>query len=503
MSRFSFLKRYFLTQTHHSFFVLLPILAAIMAEAHIEFLANKLSGADNYLLLNFEYFIACLPLLLAHYLAYQKGKLRGFIIWLIGFVVYPLLREILREVFNSTEFDSLLLNLNNWLFPLVASASWFCANYIQQRQSQFSFPYIYKVFSLNGMLVISFIVWSAITAGVFANVDDPIRNQPLDMVIDFSRIAADLSIYSSYFLQFLLVASCIFVIYFINRYVLIQRMLAQHGLVSFLLSGLVLILLSTPLLSSLVLLLPLNIEEFTLLPSQDHNIFAPDNYRFTFIVLAISTPIILAFERQQQGVTLAQIAEQQVQTELKLLQQQINPHFLFNTLNNLYALALKKSDECPDMVMKLSDLLRFTVYEGQQKQVLLSKEVTYLKNYIDLQKIRWGKQCTLNLIWPANADNWRIEPMLLITLLENAFKYGVEPQTAETEVTFHLTVNNGELHLICTNEVCEFNNDTYSGVGLANLSKRLKLLYPNKYTLTSKQDGKLWKAELKMELAQC
>ena len=166
-----------------------------------------------------------------------------------------------------------------------------------------------------------------------------------------------------------------------------------------------------------------------------------------FFFLSVSTPIILAFERQQQHNKLNVIAKQQTETELTLLQQQINPHFLFNTLNNLYALTLTKSDNAPQLVMQLANLLRYTVYEGQKQQVFLTQEINYLKDFIELQQIRSGDKCQFNLVWPSNPGKLKIAPLLLIIILENAIKHGVEPTSQQTEISFELSVSSNTLTL--------------------------------------------------------
>ncbi|RYV03978.1 histidine kinase [Shewanella sp. OPT22] len=488
--------------SHDLLYILLPIIAVIMYEAHILFLSNRLTGSASYLLTLSECFINAIPFLVMHYIVYCIKGRRGAMLWLLGFVMYPVLRELIfSSSYDSDGFP--LFSLNHWAFPFIASLVWFFVDSLKQRQKDKRFSVMSKLFTLNAMLILLLVIWAALVAGVFVNVDDPLRNQPLPTVIDFVKINNEFSTYVGYFCQFLLIAVLIFCTYLINRYLLIQKLLAKHGVITFLLAVFITILVITPIFSSIVLMLPLNIEQFTLIPSQNYNVFGSDNYIFIFSVLAISTPIILAFERQQQGFKLAKISEEQRYTELMLLQQQIKPHFLFNTLNNLYALALKKSDDCPDMVMKLSNLLRYTVYDGQNQRVNLSKEINYLKDYIELQRIRWGKQCDLNLKWPNDCEAWLISPMLLIILLENAFKYGIEPATTRTQVTFEISIEKQILKLICINECNQTAVSEESGFGLENLSKRLKLIYPQRHQLSSQRHGDIWVAELSLELEQC
>jgi LytS/YehU family sensor histidine kinase len=174
---------------------------------------------------------------------------------------------------------------------------------------------------------------------------------------------------------------------------------------------------------------------------------------------------------------------------------------LFNTLNNLYALTLTKSDDAPNLVMKLSNLLRYTVYEGQKELVTLAQEVSYLQNYIALQKIRSHDKCTLDLKWPEGDEKFTLPPLLIIMLLENAFKYGVEPTIEQSHIRFHMQLSKNVLTVVCENPIFAHKPDEESGLGLENLSRRLTLLYPRKHTISSQQEGELWRATMTLELS--
>jgi len=197
---------------------------------------------------------------------------------------------------------------------------------------------------------------------------------------------------------------------------------------------------------------------------------------------------------------MLEISKHQIQTELKLLQQQINPHFLFNTLNNLYALTLIKSDEAPDMVMQLSNLLRYSVYEGQEAHVNLSQEVAYLQDYIALQTIRNKEKCNINVNWPDNANQYQIAPLLLVILLENAFKHGVDKSVDKCELIFNMTLQNNTLIVECINDYEEVKQSKSIGIGLENLQRRLSLIYHKKHSLETYQTSNKWHVKLTMEL---
>lgn len=480
-------------------YIQLPLLAAIMLETHIRFLSFNATHVDIYFSTLLQLFAESVPLLISHYFAYRYKGYFSFLVWSLGFILYPVL--LLTTQSSSNDIGSWpLFSVQGWVFALIASCAWFLRQYIVRGSGKRSLSFTSRIFSLNVMLVLSLMIWAGMVAGIFNSVDDPMYNQPLESIIDVERISEHFAMYMHYLWQFMFMGSLVFSVYAINRYLLIQIVLAKQGVISFLMAGLVVLMVCTPIFAQLCLLLPINTPELTMLPSADHNIFGKDNYRFMFVLLAVSTPLILAFERQQQGTHLAQAAEKQTQTELKLLQQQINPHFLFNTLNNLYALTLKKSDDSPKMVMQLSNLLRYSVYEGQKQLVTLEQEIQYLQNYIELQKIRWGKQCELKLHWPEHCKGYKIPPMLIIVILENAFKYGVEPSVEQTSVKFSLELKGNALTLECENTILPTTQAESCGVGLENLKKRLMLIFPYQHKLTSRAEGELWKTYMELEL---
>lgn len=188
------------------------------------------------------------------------------------------------------------------------------------------------------------------------------------------------------------------------------------------------------------------------------------------------------------------------ETELKYLKSQINPHFLFNSLNSLYALTLKKSDNAPEVVLKLSDLLRYLLYEAGEKKVALAKEIGYMKNYVELEQLRQGDRTNVRLSISGDSKDCMIEPMLFIPFIENAFKHGVNNSMAQSMVDIDLIINEGTVEFKITNDKPEYSKlkdaDYKGGIGLTNVKKRLDLLYPEheidikdtktKYTVTLK-----------------
>jgi two-component system, LytTR family, sensor kinase len=193
--------------------------------------------------------------------------------------------------------------------------------------------------------------------------------------------------------------------------------------------------------------------------------------------------------------------------ELAFLKSQINPHFLFNTLNNIYALAYAKSDAAPGAILKLSELMRYMLYEstgngsasnGKAHKVTLSKEVQYLRNLVDLEKLR-VPNAQVQFEIEGNLDLYRIEPMLLISFVENAFKHGDLTDPAHPLV-IHLSVRQGKLLADVLNKKIERQKDATGGIGLPNVRRRLDLLYPNQYTLRVEETEQTYGCRLEISL---
>lgn len=198
--------------------------------------------------------------------------------------------------------------------------------------------------------------------------------------------------------------------------------------------------------------------------------------------------------------------QQEKEAELKLLKAQLNPHFLFNTLNNLYGLSVIKSNKLPDLMLKLSDLLRYSLYETKESLVPLDKEVQYLENYIALEKIRLEDQTEISFTKTSDFSKKNIAPMLLIVFVENAFKHlGVlKDKTSRVEVK--LILEGDTLTFECSNSINKIGiqqesmEKGKSGIGLQNAKKRLALIYPTKHDLKVNHESDIYAVKLKLHL---
>ena len=191
---------------------------------------------------------------------------------------------------------------------------------------------------------------------------------------------------------------------------------------------------------------------------------------------------------------------QRLNDELGLLKAQINPHFLFNSLNTVYSLARKGSQKTEGFILKLSEILRYVIYESSAKKVLLNNELTYIKNYIELQKYRMDSNMRIEYLCDGDALNLVIEPMLLITFVENAFKHGISYHEGSF-INILLTIQDNVLGLTVSNTFYKppVPNE-YGGIGLQNVRKRLDLAYPSSHELFITDDDKIYTVQLKIKL---
>lgn len=193
--------------------------------------------------------------------------------------------------------------------------------------------------------------------------------------------------------------------------------------------------------------------------------------------------------------------KKRLEAELNLLKSQINPHFLLNTLNNLYGLAVTEPGKTPDALLKLSALVRYLLYECNAPKVKLSSEVDFIINYIDLQKLRLPANNHLQLEFPPTypQDVW-IEPMILLPFVENAFKHGVSGQEEGT-IEIKLKLDEGNLDLFVKNQQFKHtDNLNPTGIGLNNTQQRLNWSYPNHHTLNIRDDGTFYQVQLWINL---
>lgn len=195
------------------------------------------------------------------------------------------------------------------------------------------------------------------------------------------------------------------------------------------------------------------------------------------INLIISIPVKYAFEYNRLQAQQQQMANAQLEAEMKLLKMQLHPHFMFNTLNNLYYLTQIKSDDAEQVVEKLSDLMRYMLEKSETKRVALRDEINFMQAYMDLEKIR-VPHLQLNFSLIGRTEEAQIPPLLGLPLLENAFKHGIDKNSATNQIDVEIEITNERLNMTVTNPLQSFKKSG-NGLGLSNLRKRLNLLYPD------------------------
>ena len=209
-----------------------------------------------------------------------------------------------------------------------------------------------------------------------------------------------------------------------------------------------------------------------------------------FLVFTVSTCIRVIQEWLNTEKRNEEVEKEKLVTELSFLKSQINPHFLFNTLNNIYSLALVKSDATAGAVLKLSSIMRYVLNETKHDWVPLEKEIDFINDFIDLQKVRLTDKMSIRFSVSGNVEGQQIAPLILIPFIENAFKYGVSTKDA-SEIVLELRAENGTITFFIRNKIhkSENANKENTAIGLKNTRRRLELLYPDKHTLTVSEEN--------------
>lgn len=243
----------------------------------------------------------------------------------------------------------------------------------------------------------------------------------------------------------------------------------------------------------------------------DHTPYTLFNYLSAILIFVFGVTPIAGFKianlqkqayRHQSDTEQAKLeAELKLrEAELKLLRMQLHPHFLFNTLNNLYSLSICKSDKTPEIIIKISDLLNYIIYECRSDKVSLEKEIEFIKSYIDLEKIRFDDNLQIKLCMEGNFNGKYIAPMILHTFVENSFKHGASKISNNSWITIDLELHENMLHFNISNNSQQNKTKTSPGIGIENAKKRLALLYPQKHSISISEKENSFNVCLTMEL---
>ncbi|MCP9751901.1 sensor histidine kinase [Ferruginibacter sp. HRS2-29] len=231
-------------------------------------------------------------------------------------------------------------------------------------------------------------------------------------------------------------------------------------------------------------------------PGGERNFFFSriDHNLFLFVAVAFFSLLIRVNNRWKRT------EKEKLDTELSYLKAQINPHFLFNTLNSIYSLSIQKSDSTPEAVQKLSAMMRYVLTEAANDTVPLKKELDYIRNYIDLQKLRFGDEVKLNYsIW-GKEEGKRIAPLILISFIENAFKYGLNAaEDTNIKIVINLYESRLEMLVINNKVTVQVSTEARNGIGISNTRNRLGLLYPSAHELKITEDEHQFSVNLSID----
>ena len=219
---------------------------------------------------------------------------------------------------------------------------------------------------------------------------------------------------------------------------------------------------------------------------------------FGFIYFALLTVSFIRWVFSQIR-SLIVLKRDKAKMEMLHLKSQVNPHFFFNTLNNLYGLVEQDPQKAQALILKLSDLMRYSIYEGQNEWVTLEEEVTYLKNYVALHEDRYHKNVQIEFHTSIDDQDYKIMPLLLILLVENAFKHGVEKLRNDAYVDIELIANDGCIDFISTNNYdIEESNGQPDGIGISNLKRRLEIGYKKDFDLSINMKEETFQVQLSL-----
>ena len=249
-------------------------------------------------------------------------------------------------------------------------------------------------------------------------------------------------------------------------------------------------------------------RHFVLIPAQEamglDHILPRGMLSFCYLCMTTSaaSPMIIKFFKlltlQQREWLTAQ--QEKITAELQLLKAQVHPHFLFNTLNNIYSFSMDGSAKTPALILKLSSLLHYMLQDCKADKVKLDKETEILKNYIDLEAERYGNK--LSITWDVSNDDpdTRIAPLMLLPFIENAFKHGTAEQIERSWLHVRIRVRQGQLECNIANSKNEYTPYRENGIGIANVRKRLAIIYPQQHQLELEDKGTVFEVRLQIRL---
>lgn len=297
----------------------------------------------------------------------------------------------------------------------------------------------------------------------------------------------------------ILQVSCTAAFFYVNYLFLIPRFLKAGNLYKYLAAIISCVMLFTPL---------YYLMEQRVYPLIGWKTYQLDlDFRFAVMVtlsanfIHIFLALLLSYLMDWRSLRVKkEIAEKEhLKTELAFLRSQVNPHFLFNTINDIYALTQQQSKEAPSALLKLSGLLRYMLRESEEQFVPLDNEIAYLENVIELQRVGQKHSCYVDFRKEGNFSDYKIAPMILINFIENTFKHGVF-NDPDNPILILIGIENKELEFQVSNQIKPLKKDKTGGIGLPNVRRRLSLIYPNRHELRISEKDDSYSVALKIKL---
>lgn len=479
------------------------LFAGLFSTVSISFVLTQAApGWNNYLLCFGLLVLVQLPVLLFEWwkpaLQQRLSSKKYLVYWLACFGVYlpgsTLLVTSLQPTALITDFIAAAA-IGSFTLELLLV----CNHYFRKKVSRNRWL---QRLSIEKAILISITLLSVILGAMaVSSMDNPVYHTEGHLLIGFEfnigKVIQHFGAFLSFSAQFLLMYLGGYLFFYINQHFLVSAILKQYGLLMYVLSMLAVIALLYPVVTQGLIALPIN---DILGGVFSENAFKLENGFAALTIVLISLPIVLAVRWFRQNNQIMSLEKEKSQAELDLLKQHINPHFFFNTLNNLYSLSLQKSDQALESILQLSELMRYVIYKGQEAQVTIGEEVKYIEDYLQLQQLRIRKPLNLRFEKNITDDQLPMAPLLLIILVENAFKHGVEPTEHTAFLHLQLNCTQQQYYFSCENSV-EPGLSSTGGIGLHNLQRRLALLYPGKHHFTTTVKNHTFKAELQLDFS--
>ncbi len=406
-------------------------------------------------------------------------------LWSFCFILYPILLCLLKpESFLRVEN----VNLHSWTLIILFIVFFITELLIQWNDA---FIRITTRLAFLGKLSLEKAIWIGMTLGAFGLM-------AIDMYYAADNTSFNILRYFYFSIQLLVIFFVYYSFYWLNHYLLFTRLFKEKGFIFYAFGFAFTLFLLFPIAAQIIYFLPM-VHEYKMHPVATEDIFSGIQFLIPFAGMLLSTPILIVSQWIRQNNDIATLEKEKTNTELRLLKQQINPHFFFNTLNNLYALSLTKDEQTPEVVLQLSELMRYVIKRGKEEEVPLKEEVKYIEDYINLQKIRLHQKMDFTFIKEMENENVLVPPLLFINLVENAFKHGIEPAGSTATLEVELSANTETLEFICRNSFDD-PSESDGGLGLKNLKRRLELTYPKRHKIETLVENNMYTVNLNIQL---